>query len=41
MTGATLEMTRYELPNDNLITNENLSEAFTENLKSFRNYRYS
>ena len=34
MTGATLEMTRYELPNDNLITNENLSEAFTENLKA-------
>ena len=34
MTGATLEMTRYELPNDNLVTNENLSEAFTENLKA-------
>ena len=34
MTGATLEMSRYELPNDNLVTNENLSEAFTENLKA-------
>lgn len=34
MTGATLEMTRYELPNDNLVTNENLSQAFTENLKA-------
>ncbi|WP_455539575.1 M20 family metallopeptidase [Terrisporobacter sp.] len=34
MTGATLEMTRYELPNDNLVTNEGLSEAFTENLRN-------
>ncbi len=34
MTGATLEMTRYELPNDDLMTNENLSETFTENLKA-------
>lgn len=33
MTGATLSMERYELPYDNLVTNENLSEAFTENLK--------
>ena len=28
MTGATLEMSRYELPNDNLKTHENLSSAF-------------
>lgn len=34
MTGATLEMTRYELPNDNLVTNENLSQAFTKNLRA-------
>ena len=34
MTGATLEMERFELPYDNLVTNENLSDAFTENLKS-------
>ena len=34
MTGATLEMERYELPYDDLVTNENLSEAFTENLKA-------
>ena len=34
MTGATLTMERYELPYDNLITNENLSEAFNENLRS-------
>ena len=34
MTGATLEMERFELANDNLVTNENLSEAFTENLKA-------
>lgn len=34
MTGATLSMERYELPYDNLVTNENLSEAFTENLKA-------
>lgn len=33
MTGSTLEMTRYELPNDNLKTNKNLSEAFNENLR--------
>lgn len=33
MTGATLEMERYEFPNDNLVTNENLSEAFNENLR--------
>ncbi len=33
MTGSTLEMTRYELPNDNLKTNKNLSEIFSENLK--------
>ncbi|MBU5336394.1 M20 family metallopeptidase [Intestinibacter bartlettii] len=32
MTGATLEMERYEFPNDNLVTNENLSDAFTANL---------
>ena len=34
MTGATLEMERYELPYDNLVTHENLSEAFTENMKA-------
>lgn len=34
MTGATLTMERYELPYDNLVTNENLSEAFNENLRS-------
>lgn len=33
MTGATLSMERYELPYDNLVTNENLSEAFNENLR--------
>ena len=33
MTGATLEMERYEFPNDNLVTNENISEAFNENLR--------
>ena len=34
MTGATLEMERYEFPNDNLVTHENLSEAFNENLRA-------
>lgn len=34
MTGAELTMERYELPYDNLITNENLSEAFNENLRA-------
>lgn len=34
MTGATLTMRRYELPYDNLKTNENLSYAFNENLKA-------
>lgn len=34
MTGATLTMERYELPYDNLVTNENLSQAFNENLRS-------
>lgn len=33
MTGAKLEMERFELPYDNLVTHENLSNAFTENLK--------
>lgn len=33
MTGSKLDMTRYELPNDNLKTNKNLSEAFSENLR--------
>lgn len=33
MTGATLSMRRYELPYDNLQTNENLSEAFNKNLR--------
>ena len=34
MTGATLEMDRYELPYDNLKTNETLSEMFNENLRT-------
>ena len=33
MTGATLEMERYELPYDDLNTNETLSEMFNENLR--------
>lgn len=33
MTGSKLEITRYELPNDNLKTNKRLSEAFSENLR--------
>lgn len=34
MTGCELEMDRYELPYDDLNTNEVLSEAFNENLRS-------
>ena len=34
MTGATLEMERYELPYDDLKTNETLSEMFNENLRA-------
>lgn len=34
MTGATLTMERYELPYDNLVTNEGLSAAFNENLRA-------
>lgn len=34
MTGSKLEMTRYELPNDNLKTNKSLSEAFSNNLRA-------
>ena len=34
MTGATLEMERYELPYDDLKTNEILSEMFNENLRA-------
>ena len=33
ITGATLEMERFELPYDDLRTHENLSEAFNENLR--------
>lgn len=33
MTGSKLEITRYELPNDNLKTNKSLSEAFSNNLR--------
>lgn len=33
MTGATLEMERYELPYDDLKTNEKLSELFNNNLR--------
>ncbi|MCI9260472.1 MAG: M20 family metallopeptidase [Romboutsia sp.] len=34
MTGATLEMERFELPYDDLRTHENLSEAFNKNLRT-------
>ncbi len=34
MTDSKLEMTRYELPNDNLKTNKSLSEAFSKNLRT-------
>ena len=34
MTGASLEMERYELPYDDLKTNETLSEMFNENLRA-------
>ena len=34
MTGATLEMERYELPYDDLKTNETLSEMFNSNLRN-------
>lgn len=34
MTGSKLDMTRYELPNDNLKTNKSLSEAFSKNLRT-------
>ena len=34
MTGAELTMERYELPYDDLVTNENLSEAFCKNLRA-------
>ncbi len=33
MTGATLQIERFELPYDNLKTNESLSKAFNENLR--------
>ncbi|BAC12525.1 hypothetical conserved protein [Oceanobacillus iheyensis HTE831] len=33
MTGASLEITNYELSYDNMITNQRLSEVFTKNLK--------
>ncbi|RKQ30880.1 M20 family metallopeptidase [Oceanobacillus halophilus] len=33
MTGATLEISNYELSYDNMITNQTLSNAFTKNLK--------
>ncbi|MBT2652838.1 M20 family metallopeptidase [Oceanobacillus sp. ISL-73] len=33
MTGAALEITNYELSYDNMITNQQLSEVFTKNLK--------
>ncbi|EQK39031.1 amidohydrolase family protein [[Clostridium] bifermentans ATCC 19299] len=33
MTGSKLEITRYELPNDNLKTNKSLSESFSKNLR--------
>lgn len=34
MTGATVEMSNYEISYDNMITNQALSDAFTKNLKS-------
>lgn len=34
MTGSKLEMTRYELLNDNLKTNKSLSEVFSKNLRT-------
>lgn len=33
MTGATLEISNYELSYDNMVTNQELSKAFTKNLK--------
>lgn len=33
MTGATLEISNYELSYDNMITNQSLSDTFTKNLK--------
>jgi len=33
VTGASVEILRYELPNDDMNTNEPLSEAFNENMK--------
>jgi len=36
MTGATVEITNYELSYDNMITNKSLSNAFTNNLSSVK-----
>lgn len=38
MTGATLEVSNYELSYDNMVTNQKLSEAFTKNLKKISDY---
>lgn len=38
MTGATLEISNYELSYDNMVTNQKLSEAFTKNLKKISDY---
>ncbi|WP_010651808.1 M20 family metallopeptidase [Oceanobacillus massiliensis] len=38
MTGASLEISNYELSYDNMITNEALSKKFTENLKKTSSY---
>src|SRR5699024_3391430 len=37
MTGATVEISNYELSYDNMITNESLSEVFTQNLANVCN----
>lgn len=37
MTGATMEISNYELSYDNMITNESLSEVFTQNLANVCN----
>lgn len=38
MTGATVEITNYELSYDNMVTNEQLSKAFTKNLTQVSKY---
>jgi len=38
MTGATLDISNYELSYDNMITNETLSKTFTENLQAISDH---